>query len=100
VVGGDGVLVNVPSPARFALHKLIIAGERTAAFAAKSSKDVMQAELLIDVLLDDRPGDLLLAWDALRERGESWRKKAARGAPKLNAASPAGLRDLLEDIGQ
>lgn len=98
VVGGDGVLVNVPSPARFALHKLIIAGERTAAFAAKTSKDVMQAELLIDVLLDDRPGDLLLAWDALRARGESWRKKSTRGATKLAPATQRRLGDLLVDL--
>lgn len=53
VVGGDGVLVNIPSPARYALHKLIVAGERATAFAAKTGKDIRQAELLFDVLLDD-----------------------------------------------
>ncbi|MHB8836103.1 MAG: GSU2403 family nucleotidyltransferase fold protein [Candidatus Methylomirabilia bacterium] len=28
VVNGRGVLVNVPDPARYALHNLIVAGER------------------------------------------------------------------------
>jgi hypothetical protein len=86
VVGGDGVLVNVPSPARFALHKLITAGERPAAFSAKMQKDVQQAELLMDVLLGDRPGDVILAWEALKERGRTWLKKVASGIGKLEPA--------------
>lgn len=40
---GDAVLVNVPHPARYALHKLLVYGEREGTFAAKSGKDLMQA---------------------------------------------------------
>lgn len=60
----DGVLVNVPTPARLALHKLVVAQRRPAAFAAKASKDRAQAQQLIACLLDQRPGDLWLALEA------------------------------------
>ncbi len=38
-VSADGVLVNVPAPARFALHKLVVAAMRPAALQAKAAKD-------------------------------------------------------------
>lgn len=65
VLGSDVVLVNVPSPARFALHKLWISGKRPVAFQAKTKKDRIQAEQLIEVLSEDRPDDLRDAWGAL-----------------------------------
>lgn len=66
VVTGSGVLVNVPSPARFAFHKLWISRRRSVAEQTKAAKDLRQAESLFEVLLEDRPGDLGLAWEALR----------------------------------
>jgi len=42
------VVANIPHPARYALHKLIIYGEREGAFAAKASKDLIQAASLLD----------------------------------------------------
>jgi hypothetical protein len=47
---GSGILVLVPAPERFAVHKLILAVERPAG-VAKRDKDVAQAEALILVLL-------------------------------------------------
>jgi hypothetical protein len=67
-VGGSGVLVQVPTPARFALHKLWTARNRPAAEAGRAPKDRRQAQALLEVLLDDRPGDLHLAWEALDAR--------------------------------
>jgi hypothetical protein len=64
-VGADPVLVNLPDPARFALHKLWTSRRRSAGFQAKARKDVLQAEQLIEVLLDDRPDDLVDAWTSL-----------------------------------
>jgi hypothetical protein len=41
VISNDGaVLVNIPNPARFALHKLIVAGERGGTFITKIRKDL------------------------------------------------------------
>ena len=65
VMGSDVVLVNIPSPARFAMHKLWISEKRPAAFHAKAKKDRIQAEQLIEVLSEDRPDDLREAWGAL-----------------------------------
>ncbi len=68
IVGGRGVLVNVPQPARFALHKLWTAGQRPPAEQAKVRKDRRQAAALLEVLLEDRPGDVSRAWKPLRRR--------------------------------
>lgn len=59
-----GVIVNVPNPARYALHKLVVAHRRPVAQAAKSTKDRKQAAQIISVLLDQRPGDMWLAMEA------------------------------------
>jgi hypothetical protein len=84
LLNGHGVLVHVPSPARFALHKLVVAQKRIAAFQAKAAKDLMQAQALLAVLLADRPGDLLVAWDALVARRDSAKALAEKSMRKLD----------------
>lgn len=83
VVGGAGVLVSVPAPARFAVHKLVVADERRSHEAAKSAKDLAQARAMIDVLLEDRPAELRSAWRSLVARGDGWRKRAARSLARI-----------------
>ncbi|MGB5627193.1 MAG: hypothetical protein WBM61_15780, partial [Woeseiaceae bacterium] len=46
--------------------------KRPAAFAAKSMKDLSQAAQIFEVLLDSRPGDITLAFDAARTQGEAF----------------------------
>lgn len=75
----DGVSVNVPSPARYAWHKLLIASRRPVAEETKRKKDLRQAAALLRVLVDDRPGDLRLAWEDLAPRGPHWSKGADAG---------------------
>ena len=74
---GSGVLVDVPSPERFAWHKLIVARRRQG--AAKVEKDVAQAQALIAALAERRPYDLRDAWAELASRGPQWRKLAREG---------------------
>jgi hypothetical protein len=95
IVSGEGVLVKVPQPARFALHKLLVAGERSSAFAAKAKKDLRQAGVLLEALLEDRPGDLLLAHDDLVARGSGWTKRMRKGLKGLDEGIQQGLRQLL-----
>lgn len=83
LLDGGAALVNVPAPARFALHKLLVAPRRPAAFQTKAEKDVMQAIQVLEVLVDQRPGDLRLAWENLRKRGTQWEKSIARGLALL-----------------
>lgn len=76
---GAGIPINVPDPTRFALHKLIVSQLRRQddpRSAAKSRKDLNQAEALIQVLARQRPDDVKDLWQELCERGSSWREKA------------------------
>lgn len=95
VLATGGVCVaNVPSPARYALHKLIVAGERPASRIAKSNKDVQQAAALLSVLGEQARWQVDEAWGDLIARGPGWRSRAQRGrdalartAPELDAAN-------------
>lgn len=59
VIGAHAIPVNLPDPARFALHKLVIAQERTLSFQVKSSKDIKQASEVLDALIEtDRERDI------------------------------------------
>ncbi len=99
VVGGEVVAVNVPDAARFALHKLMIAGERPAAMQSKREKDLSQAAQLLEVLHEDRPGDLTLAWEALAGRGKSWTGRVAKSISALDRISPVAARSVRELAG-
>jgi len=77
VIGGSGILVYVPTPARFALHKLWVSRQRPASEQTKARKDVRQSEQLLEVLAADRPEDLARAWAALQTRRGMQRTIAA-----------------------
>ena len=82
------ILVNVPEPARFALHKLLVAQDRPAAFQAKSRKDVVQAANLVTALAELRPGDLDAAATTVRAKGKGWRDALDRGEALLAKHDP------------
>lgn len=88
VIDSTGVLVNIPDPARYAFHKLIVAQERPVSEQVKRAKDLRQASLLFTVLGEERPGDLLQAWDALKARGTSWEQKTVQGLAVLAKLHP------------
>lgn len=92
VVNGGVVGVSVPDPARFALHKLMVAGERPAAMQVKRDKDLSQAAQMLEVLHSDRPGDLALAWEALGSRGDSWTGRVLASTAGLERFSPTAAR--------
>ncbi|HSL84717.1 MAG TPA: GSU2403 family nucleotidyltransferase fold protein [Thermoanaerobaculia bacterium] len=85
---GSGVLVNLPHPARFALHKVWLADQRPAAMHARARKDMNQAEALLEVLLEDRPRDLREAWVAIRGKR---RGQVRRGLERLRPEIRAGV---------
>lgn len=75
----SGVLVQIPPPERFAVHKLIVADRRRGSpDALKSKKDRRQASLLVNVLARDRPDELKEAWEEARQAGKSWRERIDR----------------------
>jgi hypothetical protein len=68
---GSGVLVRVPTPIRFAIHKLLVAQRRDT--AEKKRKDLRQAQELIDIFLETDEASLQEALDSARDRGRAWK---------------------------
>lgn len=85
---GMSVLVNVPDPARYAVHKLIVSQERSARERAKAGKDVAQAAALIEYHLDRAGTPLLLAWRSASDRGKGWRRRLDGGLRAMLAHAP------------
>ena len=72
----SGVLVQIPRPERFAIHKLIVADRRRdGPDSLKAFKDRRQAEFLIEALAEDRPEDLREAYADAMDRGARWRER-------------------------
>jgi hypothetical protein len=95
IIQGKGILVNVPDPAHFALHKLVISCLRIAAFQTKAIKDISQASQLLEVLLEDRPGDISLAVNDVKKMPRKFQKLLIQGFEKL----PQYLKENLYEYG-
>lgn len=80
----SGVLVQIPRPERFAIHKLIVADRRRGSpDQAKARKDRGQAAFLIELLAEDRPDDLREAYADARARGPRWRERIQASLARL-----------------
>ena len=82
------VTVNTPIPARYAVHKLIVRGERGKSFRTKSNKDLRQAAALISYFARHQPEELVQAWLDMVARGKGWEKRAREGVRALALAYP------------
>ena len=71
---GTGVPVKVPRPLRYAIHKLLIAQERSGRHVPKKAKDLLQAKDIIGAYQDDNPEELEDELAAARNRGRAWKK--------------------------
>jgi len=98
VLHGAGVPVLVPSPERFAVHKLIVGSRRRVDDdgTVKSRKDRRQAEVLMTAMLDTRRSDALAdaymeAWD----RGPAWREAIEESQRSFDEESWQRLRSGL-----
>ena len=90
---GAGVPVRVPAPARYAVHKLIIAQKREVN-AAKRSKDLLQAKLVGEALATTDPWAWKDALDDARSRGKSgWRQPIDRSLKEIwpESGEPPGI---------
>jgi hypothetical protein len=86
----DAWLVNLPDPARYGLHKLLVAAERGPRHA-KYQKDISQALSLIEWHLQRAPTDLLNGWHELTQRGSGWNNRARQSL----AAAPSAQDELV-----
>jgi len=91
-----GVLVQIPRPERFAVHKLIVADRRNGGpDQAKSHKDRAQAAYLVAALAEDRPQELRQAYRDALSQGPRW---VARVNASLDRMPKTAA--LLRDIGR
>ncbi|HEV7691448.1 MAG TPA: GSU2403 family nucleotidyltransferase fold protein [Hyphomonadaceae bacterium] len=70
----EGLLVQVPRPERYAVHKLIISQKRRAGSGAKSRKDAQQARAIIWAMAEDRPYEIKAAIEEADSMGAKWRE--------------------------
>ncbi len=89
VVNSEGILVNIPAPARYAFHKIIISQERSFSMHTKALKDMAQAASLLGILCEERAGDVIAAWRALQKQSKTWLSRAQRGLKLLASKHPA-----------
>ncbi|WP_366658565.1 GSU2403 family nucleotidyltransferase fold protein [Fodinicurvata sp. EGI_FJ10296] len=81
----SGVLVQIPRPERFAIHKLIIADRRRDGEGSlKASKDREQAAFLIKAMAKERPDDLRRAYVAARDVGLRWREHISNSLKRMH----------------
>ena len=83
------VVVNLPHPARFALHKLIVYGERQGSFVQKTRKDLSQATALLELLKARRAWELDEAWRDVVSRGTGWVDRVKRAHAAACETAPA-----------
>ncbi|MSQ48847.1 MAG: hypothetical protein EXR30_00470 [Betaproteobacteria bacterium] len=96
------VAVNIPAPGRFAVHKLIVYGERKGALRVKARKDLHQSAALIEPLAASNPEELDQAWRDALSRGPGWVKRALQGRAALAHLEPKvqGLEWLAVPAGR
>ncbi len=98
LLSDDGaILINLPSPARYALHKLIVAAERGGSFRTKTNKDLKQSAALLSYLEIFQPEELGEAWIDLESRGKGWTSRFNKGLEMLGKAFPE-IPSVLEKI--
>lgn len=81
--------VSLPAPERFAVHKLIVYGERPIKERTKSAKDLLQAAAIVEWCLEsDRAAELRAAWNDAIGRGSGWKRRASQGRDALLRQAP------------
>jgi hypothetical protein len=93
----EGLLVQIPRPERYAIHKLIVSQVRRGENQDKKRKDVAQARALIWAMAEDRPYELKNALAEADAMGEKWRK-ALDQALDVRFQAPALHHDFDRDI--
>jgi len=86
VLHGAGILVQVPTPARYAVHKLIVSRRRGEG-SAKRDKDIQQAGALLSALAEKRPHDLDAMWREAWGRGRTWRRLLLEALSEIDPRS-------------
>ncbi len=91
---GAGVPVLVPSPERYAVHKLIVASRRVD--RDKAAKDRLQARSIFEAMIANRQhADLATAFAEAWDRGEHWRIEIRKSIASYDDDFQKALRSEL-----
>ncbi len=85
----EGLLVSIPRPERYAIHKLIISQRRRRSSEAKARKDMEQARAIISAMADYLPYELKTAIADADAQGDKWRTALDRALEIKFSARPA-----------
>jgi hypothetical protein len=91
-IGPHAIMINVPHPGRFAIHKLAISTRRSGGGTIKADKDRRQAAALALALADRQPGALEHAIRAARRHHD---RGLLRDASAARERLPSGAREVL-----
>ncbi|MEO7242776.1 MAG: GSU2403 family nucleotidyltransferase fold protein [Variovorax sp.] len=94
ISGENALVVNIPSPLRYALHKLVVMAEREEQFRTKIAKDASQVAALVAYALERSPNTLQQAAHDIMGRGSGWRSRIAKGTKMLAGYHPAIAANL------
>ncbi len=83
------MVVNLPRPHRYALHKLLVYGERPQEQRTKANKDLIQAATLMDYLLTHDPTEIGSLWAHVNARGPGWHRRLSEGFKAMVRTHPA-----------
>lgn len=98
----EGLLIQIPKPERYAVHKLIIAQRRRGGTDTKRRKDIEQARAIIWAMAEDRPYEIKSAIAEADSMGEKWRAALDRTlAIRFEPVRPIlnGERDVIRFPG-
>jgi hypothetical protein len=94
-----GIPVNIPSPERYAIHKLIVSTHRKpdGNGRLKRQKDLVQSGMLFQALeMEGRLTDVGLAWMEAWARGPRWQEGLRVGAQSLDQRAFALLHTAVD----
>jgi len=82
-------IVNLPAPERYAVHKLVVYGERPQAQRTKAVKDLLQVAALASYFATTGQARIFsAAWRDLLARGKGWQRRARQGRAALLRLAP------------
>ncbi len=96
---GPGIPVLVPAPARYAVHKMIVASRRRgdANGRIKADKDIDQAQVLIEALAQSRRADeFAAAYAEAFDRGSHWQAALADTIGRMEPEQVLVLRETIQ----
>ncbi|VWX62365.1 conserved hypothetical protein [Burkholderiales bacterium 8X] len=88
ISGEQAVVVNLPAPTRYALHKLVVMAEREEAFRTKLIKDASQIAAIVSYASERSPHALEQAAVDIMARGKGWRTRIEQAMTMLAVHYP------------